>query len=349
MRPPSRWTTSRSPRATRAPSARPSRSRCAGQRSDRQRRLLDARRDGVLPGGLHGPGGSLVFLPGQTTQTFTVLVNDDVLDEIDENFTVHLSNPVNAIIEDGIGLGTITRQRPLPTLAIDNVTVAEGNSGTVNATFTVGLNTPSGRAALGRLRNGGQLGDRTGATTRRRAEPWTSPPARPRRRSPSSSTATCSTRSTRQFLVNLSNPLNATLQRLSRRRDDHRRRPGSRRSRSVTRRSPRATRAPSTRPSPSRSRAVSGRPVIVQLRDGRRQRDSRRGLRRDRARDADLRWPARRRRRSRCRCTATCSTRSTRPSRSISRAERARRSPTAPGQGTITDDDALPRRSLSTT
>ena len=98
------------------------------------------------PADYTGTGGSLVFTPGQTTQTFTVLVNGDLLDEIDENYTVHLSNPVNATIGDGIGLGTILDNDPLPTLEIDNVTVAEGNSGTVNATFTVALNTPSGRA-----------------------------------------------------------------------------------------------------------------------------------------------------------------------------------------------------------
>ncbi len=99
------------------------------------------------PADFTGTGGSLVFTPGQTTRTFDVQVNGDLLDEIDESFTVHLSSPVNATIADDTGLGTITDNDALPALAIDNVTVpVEGNSGTVNATFSVTLNTPSGRA-----------------------------------------------------------------------------------------------------------------------------------------------------------------------------------------------------------
>ena len=73
-------------------------------------------------------------------------VAGDVLDEIDESFTLNLSNPVNATISDPIGLGTITDNDALPTLSVNDVTVTEGNTGTVAATFAVTLNTPSGRA-----------------------------------------------------------------------------------------------------------------------------------------------------------------------------------------------------------
>jgi len=41
--------------------------------------------------------------------------------------------------------GTITVRDATPSLAINDVTVTEGNSGTVNAAFTVGLSAPSGR------------------------------------------------------------------------------------------------------------------------------------------------------------------------------------------------------------
>src|SRR6266545_6970622 len=91
-------------------------------------------------------GGNLVFSPGQTARTITVQVNGNILDEIDETFTVNLSNPVNATIADGQGIGTITDDDPLPTLSIDDVTVAEGDAGTVNANFTVSLDAASGRA-----------------------------------------------------------------------------------------------------------------------------------------------------------------------------------------------------------
>ena len=89
--------------------------------------------------------GTLTFTPGQTTKTVTVLVNGDLLDEANETFTLNLSNPSNATIADGQGVGTITDNDPLPTVSVNDVTVTEGNGGTVNATFTLTLNLPSGR------------------------------------------------------------------------------------------------------------------------------------------------------------------------------------------------------------
>ena len=41
--------------------------------------------------------GTVTFLPGQTTQTITVLVNPDLIDEPEESFFVNLTNPVNVI------------------------------------------------------------------------------------------------------------------------------------------------------------------------------------------------------------------------------------------------------------
>ncbi|HKB19631.1 MAG TPA: Calx-beta domain-containing protein, partial [Gaiellaceae bacterium] len=91
-------------------------------------------------------GGSLVFSPGQTTKPVNVQVNGDTLDEIDETFTVDLADAVNAAIADGTGVGTIIDNDPLPTVSVNDVTVTEGDSGTVAATFTLGLNVPSGRS-----------------------------------------------------------------------------------------------------------------------------------------------------------------------------------------------------------
>ena len=75
----------------------------------------------------------------------TVQVTSDTLDEIDETFFVNLSNPNNAAIADGQGLGTITDDDNPPSLSVGDVTVTEGDSGTVAANFTVGLSTASGR------------------------------------------------------------------------------------------------------------------------------------------------------------------------------------------------------------
>ena len=103
-------------------------------------------------GSAHAPddyvatGGNVVFNPGQTTKTVTVQVRGDLLDEIDESYLVNLSGPVNATIGDGQSIGTITDDDAPPVLSVNDVAVTEGNTGTVNANFTVSLNVPSGRA-----------------------------------------------------------------------------------------------------------------------------------------------------------------------------------------------------------
>ncbi len=62
----------------------------------------------IAPGDYAATGPqTLTFAPSVTTQTFTVLVNGDTQVEGDETFTVTLSNPTNAIIADGAGVGTI--------------------------------------------------------------------------------------------------------------------------------------------------------------------------------------------------------------------------------------------------
>jgi len=91
------------------------------------------------------PTTQLVFSPGQTSKTITVPLLEDSLDEANETFTVNLSSAVNATIADSQGVGTITDNDPTPSLAINNATVTEGNSGTVSATFTVTLSAASGQ------------------------------------------------------------------------------------------------------------------------------------------------------------------------------------------------------------
>ncbi len=69
-----------------------------------------------------------------------------MLDEANETFFVNLAGPSNATIADSQGLGTINDDDPTPTLSVSDVTVTEGNTGTINAVFTV---TPSARRAAG--------------------------------------------------------------------------------------------------------------------------------------------------------------------------------------------------------
>ena len=89
--------------------------------------------------------GTLTFPPGTVTRTITVPILSDVLDEDDETFTLNLSNPVNATITDGQGLGTITDDDPLPFLFAGDCAVIEGNSGPTPCAFTVLLVPVSGR------------------------------------------------------------------------------------------------------------------------------------------------------------------------------------------------------------
>jgi uncharacterized protein (TIGR03437 family) len=89
--------------------------------------------------------GTLTFAPGDTTKTITVLVNGDTLDEASETFFVNLTNPANASIVDTQGLGTINDNDPAPSLSINDVSVAEGDSGTSALTLTVSLSTASGQ------------------------------------------------------------------------------------------------------------------------------------------------------------------------------------------------------------
>lgn len=60
-----------------------------------------------------GTSGTLTFAAGTTTRAGTGVVNGDTTDEVlDETFLVVLSNPINATISDGQGLGTIRNDDP---------------------------------------------------------------------------------------------------------------------------------------------------------------------------------------------------------------------------------------------
>ncbi|MGH9601639.1 MAG: beta strand repeat-containing protein [Terriglobales bacterium] len=88
--------------------------------------------------------GTVTFAPTDVSEPVTITINGDTLDELDETFTVDLSNPSNATILDGQGVGTITDDDPPPTLSISDATVTEGDAGATNASFTVSLSAASG-------------------------------------------------------------------------------------------------------------------------------------------------------------------------------------------------------------
>ncbi|MBS1797155.1 MAG: hypothetical protein JSS81_25230 [Acidobacteria bacterium] len=84
---------------------------------------------------------------GQMSNTFTVLVNGDATQENNETFFVNVTNVTGTgvVVTDGQGQGTIQNDDAPPSFSIDDVTAAEGNSGTTNFTFTI---TKTGATAM---------------------------------------------------------------------------------------------------------------------------------------------------------------------------------------------------------
>jgi hypothetical protein len=92
--------------------------------------------------------GTLTFNPGIMSQTITVEINPDALNESQETFFVNLDTPVNAVLTVNHATGTISDDDAIPKLTISDVAISEGNSGSMPYTlfsFAVALNAPSGR------------------------------------------------------------------------------------------------------------------------------------------------------------------------------------------------------------
>jgi ELWxxDGT repeat protein len=86
-----------------------------------------------------GVSGTLTFPPGTTSLPVPVtVIGDDVDEGTSETFFLDLTNPTNATIQTARGTGTITDD-DLARFSVGDVSVVEGNSGTVAATLTVTL------------------------------------------------------------------------------------------------------------------------------------------------------------------------------------------------------------------
>ena len=84
--------------------------------------------------------GLLIFERGSTEGKVLVEVIDDQLVEGDETFEVTLSNPRNAVIDQGLATGTIVENEGTPQLLIPDISVLE-SAGV--AVFAMTLSTPS--------------------------------------------------------------------------------------------------------------------------------------------------------------------------------------------------------------
>jgi hypothetical protein len=82
--------------------------------------------------------GTLTLPAGSTSATIPVPILGDVDDELDETFLMNLTLPVNATLADGQGQATIADDDG-PAISIEDTSVVEGNTGSVNAVFTVRL------------------------------------------------------------------------------------------------------------------------------------------------------------------------------------------------------------------
>ena len=80
-------------------------------------------------------GQSLTIAAGDRSRTISVQTTTDSDDESSETFTVTLSNPVNATLDDPTGEATITDANGTPTVSVDDITIAEGAMGL----FTISL------------------------------------------------------------------------------------------------------------------------------------------------------------------------------------------------------------------
>ena len=96
----------------------------------------------AAPGDYTAATGTVTLQSGFTN--VTVVVKEDALDEIDENFFFNIT-ATNATVTDGQGVGTITDNDPAPAISITDATVAEPATGTTNASFNVSLSSASGK------------------------------------------------------------------------------------------------------------------------------------------------------------------------------------------------------------
>gem|GEM_PF-1526292 len=99
--------------------------------------------------------GLLTFPAGTTTQTITITVNGDIIDEPHENFFVDLSEPVNAALSvNKRGVCDIIDDDVEPTLSITDASAPEGSSATNRMTFTIRLSAPSSQTVTAKFATG---------------------------------------------------------------------------------------------------------------------------------------------------------------------------------------------------
>ena len=160
--------------------------------------------------------GTLIFQPGVTSQTVDISVHGDTTHEINETFTFTLSNARNADILEGVGEGTITNDDTAPAISIADLSVIEGDSGTQSAMLALTLSSSSG-LPITLEHTTSDASPLSGAALA--GEDYVAVVAGPITITPGSTTALVPitingdgfTEDNEDFLVTLSNPVNATI------------------------------------------------------------------------------------------------------------------------------------------
>ena len=91
--------------------------------------------------------GLLTFIPGDVSQTFTIDIVVEVLDELDETFGVSLFNEIGSAVLKRDAVVQITDD-DAATISIGDVSVTEGQIGTTPVIVTVAICLSSGRYVL---------------------------------------------------------------------------------------------------------------------------------------------------------------------------------------------------------
>ena len=89
--------------------------------------------------------GTVTFDPGTTTKVISVPILNDALDEVDETFRMNIQSASPGIITASQSTATIVDNDPPPSVSINDMSILEGNFGTRNLIFAVSLSAASGK------------------------------------------------------------------------------------------------------------------------------------------------------------------------------------------------------------
>jgi len=151
--------------------------------------------------------GTLVFTPGQRTNTISVPLIGTALYKPDVTFALNLSNPTNNILLTPAGVGTIHSADSMPSATVSDVTLVMSSAVSfTNVVFNVGLSAPAaapvsvdyataaGTISTGQGKSSGTVVFNPGDTNETVTVYFSTPPV-----------------GMADFFLNLSNPVNATI------------------------------------------------------------------------------------------------------------------------------------------